>query len=1135
MQEAFNSDDKEEVLRRLVERSSHSSDLECEDALHRACAKGWLDVAGVILLNYEVGPDVPDFFGSRLRPIHVAAKCGQIEAIDFLLVSGGNLEAEDAYGNSALHHAFQNKQWSAAEYLITRAKANLAKKNIDGITPLIFGFEGAVSLDSPEAMRNVIRLYSESTTAGITIPYWILEQAWTKEWKDELACLVRTEASKGSCGNYNPVLITVAGKGNVELFEFLLQHVEEADESAVDLNGNNTLMVALQNGHGGVAKRIIEKSPNLVAVKNMKGESSVRLAVRNEACDIGIVEQLVKNGANPDEPDQNGNTPLVSALRAKNKAVVEYLVKELKCDLGFRNKSGDTPLSTEMISALYEKDTDRLIWLLTLTLEANDRSRAVTLVPKNALNLACRNRLIPVIEMLIQKFECDPLKPDVALGSQTVLHSVFQRKDAEIARVLLAHKMCSPNHRIKDGMTPLEHADSNAELLSLLERGNNPHVCQARKPVKVFVVGNPSCGKSSLVDVIRASKNHEPFLGSLRKVKQPRTGTAGVVSFKLHHRHVGSIILYDCAGHQQYHPGLAAILERQVECSPAIFVVVVDVNQKNEEILKVLMHWTYFLNCVTGSSTFGRSHVIIVGSKADQSSMSFGDFQDCCISWINNDLNGLTFEGGVMLDCRKMWSNGLTNLLSILSQSCVAIRSDYPFKLQFEHLSLYAFCIEQMPDSFSVSSLKTALQAEEESSNLPQGDEALLESLMLLHKKGLVFYLESEEVFGNSYVVTELNVILHQVFGRLFAPSGSPEYLPLNINTGMVPLSHLEQHFFEPQMILLLLQHLSLAVKIPHTELLFVPGLVGIEKSQLNGLVTCNDGYCFGWLSEFKEESPSHLHFIPFFLQMMQLKIVDMFVKQYIKENDSDIASPRRHTYNIWENGIHWVDKNEIECVIEVSEERRAVLLLIACPKGREFQSVLHRFQLLGIMKSLQDRFFAFCSHHLMTSLVANSELFQYPNLIVTDASKCPIQDLRAAVLTGRKSVEFASSSSQHNQRQHSISLNELLIFDSYLHIPHKALVDLLKQECKEAVPKHLMTDVARMFSDFGQAEVLDVCGFTSSEITQLLPEQTQSKETLASKLLEKWKANQLTLGQLKIILDRFTIFAHVESMSMVS
>ena len=81
--------------------------------------------------------------------------------------------------------------------------------------------------------------------------------------------------------------------------------------------------------------------------------------------------------------------------------------------------------------------------------------------------------------------------------------------------------------------------------------------------IRLYVVGNPGAGKSSLVESLR----REGFFKSFQRVSESSVPphTAGIIPTEYYSKHFGRILLYDFAGDVEYYSSHAAILENVVE------------------------------------------------------------------------------------------------------------------------------------------------------------------------------------------------------------------------------------------------------------------------------------------------------------------------------------------------------------------------------------------------------------------------------------------------------------------------------------------------------------------------------------------------------------------------------------------
>ena len=76
------------------------------------------------------------------------------------------------------------------------------------------------------------------------------------------------------------------------------------------------------------------------------------------------------------------------------------------------------------------------------------------------------------------------------------------------------------------------------------------------------------------------------------------------------------MVIYDFAGQQEYYSSHAAVLQRIMRNSTAIFVCIVDLSRYMNKISECIHYWISFMENAC-SSAQGSSHISIVGSHAD--------------------------------------------------------------------------------------------------------------------------------------------------------------------------------------------------------------------------------------------------------------------------------------------------------------------------------------------------------------------------------------------------------------------------------------------------------------------------------------------------------------------------------------
>ena len=145
-------------------------------------------------------------------------------------------------------------------------------------------------------------------------------------------------------GIYNPLTLA-AEKGWVDITDFLL-------EIGVDINLQNSdgwtaLMYASWRGQTDVVDRLLSTRQCNVNLKDKKGFTALFLAVENGH--LEIVDRLIVYGANYYHVNNNGENLLHYAIGSGNIDMVQKLLP-LEIDINQQDNNGWTPLTSAMRS-----------------------------------------------------------------------------------------------------------------------------------------------------------------------------------------------------------------------------------------------------------------------------------------------------------------------------------------------------------------------------------------------------------------------------------------------------------------------------------------------------------------------------------------------------------------------------------------------------------------------------------------------------------------------------------------------------------------------------------------------------------------------------------------------------------------
>lgn len=139
-------------------------------------------------------------------------------------------------------------------------------------------------------------------------------------------------------------------KGDLVVVKMLVKH--GADIDAPDKAGRSPLLTALLARNPLVAEYLVKQQARLDA------DAVLRETVRLGQADRDVIDFLVKQGAELDLPDEQGNTPLHIAILNGHRVNAKYLVKK-GADIDLADRSGRTPL--EMAIERNEVDIERML------------------------------------------------------------------------------------------------------------------------------------------------------------------------------------------------------------------------------------------------------------------------------------------------------------------------------------------------------------------------------------------------------------------------------------------------------------------------------------------------------------------------------------------------------------------------------------------------------------------------------------------------------------------------------------------------------------------------------------------------------------------------------------------------------
>ena len=479
------------------------------------------------------------------------------------------------------------------------------------------------------------------------------------------------------------------------------------------------------------------------------------------------------------ELNDAGWTPLHYACRYGYLNIAQYLIREEHCNPSCENKYGYAPLHYACIDG-------HLNIAQYLIREGHCNPSCEDNDGDTPLHYACDHGHLNIAQYLIREEHCNPsCENNYGL---TPLHDACANGHAHIVQYLLSTGRVNPLTKTKNGVTALSIASGKYDIIKLFEPFEE---CRTAFLVhtftKLILTGDSGAGKTTITELIvrLASSTAVECVADVQRY------TAGIVPHHIQSEQLGNFVVYDFAGQQEYYSSHDAVLEQVMRRSAAMFLCVVDLSESKEKICESLHYWLSFIDnaCRTAE---GRSHVVIIGSHADQVMSSVEEKSSLLQTIIaTRRLRRQEYVGCIAMDCRRTNTDASCRLIATLTNSQKAITASQPVIHYYSHV-VYAFLRTKLNVvGCTLHDLVSAI-AKENDSSLPSDQSVLTEILTTLSDKGLILFIRHHQ---SSWIVVKTEALLNEINGTLFAPRQFKEHRDLASNTGIVPVSNLHKVF----------------------------------------------------------------------------------------------------------------------------------------------------------------------------------------------------------------------------------------------------------------------------------------------------------------------------------------------------
>ena len=915
--------------------------------------------------------------------LHYSCRYGHVDIARTLVNNKANVNAKTDSGDTPLTLAARNKYDNVVHALLSDSQCLVDAKGQDGYTALQYSCRYG-HVDIAKTLVNNKANVNAKTDSGDT--------PLTLAARHEHDNVVHTLLSDSQC------LVDAKGQdgytalhyscryGHVDIAKTLVNH--KANVNAKTDSGDTPLTLAARHEHDNVVHTLLSDSQCLVDAKGQDGYTALHYSCRQGYVDR--VRTLIKHKSSVNARTDSGDTPLTLAARHEHDNVVHVLLSDSQCLVDAKGQDGYTALhyscrygNVGLVSALVKTKAD-------VNVKANSGD--------TPLHVAAQYSQFQVTMALINKFNCD-INVKGQFG-RSLLHSACACSGSDGAIVDYVCRYLSPlmvddngntplhtaclNYssepilttllkynppllvRNKDGKTPLDVAQYGLKGILdqyMIENGDQIYAdysniqtlakkkySRAEPITRIFVIGNPGAGKSSLVEALK----REGFLKSFRRVSESSVPlhTAGIVPSIHTSKHYGRSLFYDFAGDPEYYSSHAAILENLLSSKKGdnIFMIVVDLREESIKIREILYYWHLFIQHQNlGKEPF----LIIIGSHSDKVAREKVEGKRMELQKFCDKIQP---EHGVylhkvahfILDCRNPKHQHLGDIQKLIA----SFTKDSPrHTLSLVASTLLGLLEKDFSNepAFSVAQLQSHIEVTRIA--LPRETQPLHSLFLELHDIGLLFIVNDSNkehfhvVFNISKLTNEVHRLLFSAEAKLRLKENCVESEGSNssINIGITPRNVLEAILPEniPKECLVQLQYCQL---ISHKDVgafpsltpsdstdqsfLFFPALCSVDKSEVSWVTPPDLSYSIGWLARCTDPCD---YFPPRFLHVLLLRVVFRFTLSVPAQSQASGTSPDHSHFQrlctMWKTGVYWLMEEGVECMVELVNHNKDIVV----------------------------------------------------------------------------------------------------------------------------------------------------------------------------------------------------------------
>ena len=663
--------------------------------------------------------------------------------------------------------------------------------------------------------------------------------------------------------------------------------------------------------------------------------------------------------------------------------------------------------------------------------------------------------------------------------------------------------------------------------------------------LKIFVVGYPLAGKSTLIKAIQDKIGRTAFNDFVVRFRRLRVSgvelnTAGIIPITIQLGNSGQVTFYDFAGQAEYYSSHAAMLKNLISLPGNIILIVTNLNKDTDEVSSALKYWCSFISNLEADEQIKSSKLILFTHIDELSSTPASKIEELK-DRTDNIIDTEILNSSISLNCTRASSSGLDNLFDIIMEKCTQFQNQSQLDLCVCFIFGFLHFSFKGSVALKLNSLIDSLKTQE----IVLDEVSLLNVLHALNKQGKILFLFDSNDINSSWIILETKVLLEEVNGTIFSPENFSQHYRLSYSyTGVVPLSRIAEIFnknnYDARMIVDFLSYFEFCHEIRKTEadlirkktrvegekddesLYFFPALV--EKERPQGQIMTDEKLKFCWYLACNVASDD---LFPRFLHVLLLHLAFSLSPDPEEEDPPPSCPVMQMECNVWKNGIHWKNGKGQEAVVEVVDYMSAVVVMVGCMKDTELDGVRLRSEIIKTVLEVKEEH----SKVITTteSIISPGELKSYPLGRINQLQSFPMYALSRAISKNDNFVIHKQDSANINQK----SIKELLYFEPYACLNKAILTELFDDSNSDSeVSENFLSDIARCaypYKHFFEGILPHNVSELAAAIAQD-PSNCDNNPHQCFLLLRTWMmccpTQPVTFCALRDALDKYSVFA---------